>query len=93
MDAALRPNNPCGKEVRRIEHPWTALEAVQQLPGFGGFETVGSAIQIIACHAIGHMGGLTVVRAPPESSDCSSLRRNFARSKEVISGVPPLTTA
>ena len=34
-----------------------------QPPGFGGFETAGAAIQIIAGHAIGHMGGLTVVRA------------------------------
>lgn len=34
-----------------------------QPPGFRGFETVGAAIQIIAGHAIGHMGGLTVVRA------------------------------
>src|SRR4051812_15204992 len=32
-------------------------------PGFGGFETVGSAILIVACHACGHLGGLTVVRA------------------------------
>ena len=36
-----------------------------QPPGFGGagFETAGGAIMIIAGHAIGHMGGLTVVRA------------------------------
>ena len=34
-----------------------------QPPGFSGFETAGAAVQIIACHAIGHMGGLTVVRA------------------------------
>jgi len=33
-----------------------------QPPGFSGFETVGSAIMIIACHACGHFGGLTVVR-------------------------------
>jgi hypothetical protein len=34
-------------------------------PGFGGagFETAGGAIIIIAGHAIGHLGGLTVVRA------------------------------
>jgi hypothetical protein len=34
-------------------------------PGFGGagFETVGGAIVIVAGHAIGHLGGLTVVRA------------------------------
>jgi hypothetical protein len=24
--------------------------------GFSGFETIGAAIQIIACHASGHMG-------------------------------------
>jgi hypothetical protein len=34
-----------------------------QPPGFKGFETAGAAIMIIAGHAIGHMGGLTVVRA------------------------------
>ena len=34
-----------------------------QPSGFAGFETAGAAIQIIACHAIGHLGGLTVVRA------------------------------
>ena len=34
-----------------------------QPPGFTGFETVGAAIIIIAGHAIGHLGGLTVVRA------------------------------
>jgi hypothetical protein len=34
-----------------------------QPPGFSGFDTVGSAIMIVAGHAIGHMGGLTVVRA------------------------------
>lgn len=39
-----------------------------QPPGFrggggAGFETAGGAIMIIAGHAIGHMGGLTVVRA------------------------------
>lgn len=33
-----------------------------QPPGWGGFETVGSVIMIIACHACGHLGGLTVVR-------------------------------
>jgi DinB superfamily len=33
-----------------------------QPPGFSGFETVGSAIMIVACHACGHFGGLTVVR-------------------------------
>ena len=32
-------------------------------PGFDGFDTVGQAITIIAGHAIGHMGGMTVVRA------------------------------
>lgn len=34
-----------------------------QPPGFKGFETIGSAVMIIAGHAIGHMGGVTVVRA------------------------------
>jgi hypothetical protein len=34
-----------------------------QPPGFKGFETVGAAVMIIAGHAIGHMGGVTVVRA------------------------------
>jgi hypothetical protein len=34
-----------------------------QPPGFDGFETAGAAITIIAGHAIGHLGGLTVVRA------------------------------
>lgn len=34
-----------------------------QPPGFKGFETAGAAIMIIAGHAIGHMGGMTVVRA------------------------------
>ena len=33
-----------------------------QPPGFGGFETVGAAIIIVACHTCGHLGGLTVVR-------------------------------
>jgi hypothetical protein len=48
-----------------------------QPPGFGAFETVGAAIQIIACHAIGHMGGLTVVRA------ASGKERLFVPSKEL----------
>src|SRR6476661_2544960 len=34
-----------------------------QPPGFAGFETAGKAIIIIAGHACGHLGGLTVVRA------------------------------
>lgn len=34
-----------------------------QPPGFTGFETAGQAILIIAVHASGHLGGLTVVRA------------------------------
>jgi DinB superfamily len=33
-----------------------------QPPGFSGFDTVGSAIMIVACHACGHFGGVTVVR-------------------------------
>ncbi len=34
-----------------------------QPPGFSGMETVGKAVMVIAGHAIGHMGGMTVVRA------------------------------
>jgi DinB superfamily len=48
-----------------------------QPPGFGGFETVGSAILIVACHACGHMGALTVVRA------ASGKQRLFVPSKEL----------
>ena len=33
-----------------------------QPPGFSGFETVGSAMMIVGCHACGHFGGVTVVR-------------------------------
>jgi hypothetical protein len=33
------------------------------IPGFGpAFETVGSAIMVIACHQVGHIGAATVVR-------------------------------
>jgi len=49
-----------------------------QPPGFKGFETVGAAIMIIAGHAIGHMGGLTVVRA------ASGKERLFVPSKELL---------
>jgi hypothetical protein len=49
-----------------------------QPPGFRGFETVGAAIQIIAGHAIGHMGGLTVVRA------AAGKQRLFVPSKELL---------
>jgi len=47
------------------EHGEEALDRPTkcQPPGFGGFETAGAAIQIIAGHAIGHMGGVTVLRA------------------------------
>ena len=48
-----------------------------QPPGFGGFETVGAAIMIVAGHAIGHMGGLTVVRA------AAGKQRLFVPSKEL----------
>lgn len=48
-----------------------------QPPGFSGFETVGSATLIVACHACGHMGGLTVVRA------ASGKQRLFVPSKEL----------
>ena len=51
-----------------------------QPPGFGGagFETVGGAVMIIAGHAIGHMGGVTVVRA------ASGKQRLFVPSKELV---------
>jgi hypothetical protein len=48
-----------------------------QPPGFGGFETVGSAILIVACHACGHLGGLTVVRA------AAGKQRLFVPSKDL----------
>ena len=50
-----------------------------QPPGFAafGFATAGGAIMIIAGHAIGHMGGLTVVRA------ASGKERLFVPSKEL----------
>src|SRR3954452_10456971 len=48
-----------------------------QPPGFTGFETVGAAIQIIAGHAIGHMGVVTVVRA------ASGKQRLFVPSNEL----------
>jgi len=48
-----------------------------QPPGFTEFKTAGAAIQIIACHAIGHMGGLTVVRA------ASGKPRLFVPSEEL----------
>lgn len=49
-----------------------------QPPGFKGFETAGSAIIIIAGHACGHLGGLTVVRA------AAGKERLFVPSKELI---------
>ena len=49
-----------------------------QPPGFSGFETVGAAIMIIAGHAIGRMGGLTVVRA------AAGKQRLFVPSKELV---------
>jgi hypothetical protein len=48
-----------------------------QPPGLGGFETVGSAILVIACHACGHLGGLDVVRA------AAGKQRLFIPSKEL----------
>ena len=48
-----------------------------QPPGFSGMETVGAAITVIAGHAIGHMGGLTVVRA------AAGKQRMFIPSKEL----------
>jgi hypothetical protein len=49
-----------------------------QPPGFTGFETAGKAIQIIACHACGHLGGLTVVRA------AAGKQRLFVPSEELL---------
>ena len=48
-----------------------------QPPGFSGFETAGQAIIIIAGHACGHLGGLTVVRA------AAGKQRLFVPSKEL----------
>jgi hypothetical protein len=48
-----------------------------QPPGFDGFETVGSAIMVVAGHAIGHLGGLTVVRA------AAGKQRLFVPSEEL----------
>lgn len=48
-----------------------------QPPGFDGFETAGAAILIVACHACGHLGGLTVVRA------ASGKQRLFIPSAEL----------
>lgn len=49
-----------------------------QPPGFDGFETAGSAIVIVAGHACGHLGGLTVVRA------AAGKQRLFVPSKELL---------
>lgn len=48
-----------------------------QPPGFSGMETAGKAIMVIACHATGHLGGLTVVRA------AAGKQRLFVPSKEL----------
>lgn len=48
-----------------------------QPPGFTGMETAGSAIMVIACHATGHLGGLTVVRA------AAGKQRKFVPSQEL----------
>jgi hypothetical protein len=48
-----------------------------QPPGLPGFETVGSAILVIACHACGHLGGLDVLRA------AAGKKRSFVPSKEL----------
>ena len=48
-----------------------------QPPGFTEFETAGAAIVIIAGHAIGHLGGLTVVRA------AAGKQRLFVPSEEL----------
>jgi hypothetical protein len=49
-----------------------------QPPGFGGFDTVGKAIQIIAGHACGHLGALNVVRVARGKA------RFFVPSKELL---------
>ncbi len=49
-----------------------------QPPGFSGFETVGAAIIIIAGHACGHLGALTVLRA------AAGKQRLFVPSKELV---------
>jgi hypothetical protein len=47
------------------------------IPGFGpAFETVGSAIMVIACHQIGHVGSATVARR------ASGKQPTFVPSKE-----------
>jgi hypothetical protein len=47
------------------------------IPGFGpAFETVGSAIMVIACHQIGHVGAATVARR------ASGKQLNFIPSEE-----------
>lgn len=59
------------KELRQQTHAFLDQFGEQGLdqptksqpPGFTGFETVGQAMIIIACHATGHLGGLTVNRA------------------------------
>jgi hypothetical protein len=48
-----------------------------QPPGLRGFETVGSAILVIACHASNHLGQLDVVRA------AAGKQRLFVPSKEL----------
>jgi hypothetical protein len=48
-----------------------------QPPGLSGFETVGSAILVIACHACGHLGALDVIRA------AAGKQRRFVPSKEL----------
>ncbi len=61
------------------EHGEPGLDQLTQSqpPGFTGFETAGAAIQIIAGHAIGHMGALTVLRA------ATGKQRLFVPSKEL----------
>jgi hypothetical protein len=62
------------------EHGEAGLDRPTKLqpPGFKGFDTVGAAIIIIAGHAIGHLGGLTVVRA------AAGKQRMFVPSKELL---------
>ena len=59
-----------------------------QPPGFGGFETAGRAIIVIAGHACGHLGGLTVVRAAAGKerlfNPSEALRRVLTTSSRLV---------
>lgn len=69
--AAYPPFEDVMNEFRRLrglthafldEHGEAGLDRPTARP-FGGMDTAGAAVLVIACHAIGHMGGMTVVRA------------------------------